>query len=210
MATEITKPLLKAGVSYTFEIARCLVLGIVLSVGGFVLLLWMAPSGSGKGLLGLAGVSSLALPAVYALLGHQRGLGKVLSMLTASHGALFFDQTLGRFMDAAEARKPGATAALLATPGKFTEAFKAFVGQASFMPGWLKRVALHYAGKLSERIEDGLLPAGVGGDGRIDRPQFRQWAVDQMQDQFSPSWQPIAVLAGLHLLLVAALGWMGR
>ena len=152
MATEITKPLLKAGVSYAFEIVRCLVLGVVLSVGGFVLLLWTAPSGSGNRLLGLAGMLSLALPFVYALLGHQRGLGKVLSMLTASHGASFFDQTLGRFLDATEARKPGATAALLAAPGKFTEAFKSFVGQASFMPGWLKRVALSYAVKLSARI----------------------------------------------------------
>jgi hypothetical protein len=210
-ASDIAKPLLKGGISYAFEIARCLLLGIALSVCSFFVVLYFTKSEGNSGAPTIAALFALLFPFLYGLAGHQRGLGRVLASLTKAHGGLLFEQTIGRFIDAAEARKPGSVAGLLAAPAKFANAVEDFLNDSARLPRWLKRVALNYTDKLMVRIdESGALPVTVIDNGQLHRAQFQQWAVDHMSDQFSPSWRLFGLVFLLHALVTAGLAWMGH
>jgi hypothetical protein len=211
MKTDLIKPLLKTGFAYVWALVSCTFLGLLITALG----LWLALSlshlegaaWSGKAMW----VLSLVLPFVYAGLGHQRGLSLLLSRLTASHGLLFFDQTLGRFMDGVQTRQPGGLLALLSTPQKLADAFHEFLTETSRFPSWLKRAAQSYMVRLGQRLsQESLLPEGVTHDGQLDRDKFRTWVVDYMQGQFLPSWRNFLCVACVHVATMAFLGWQGR
>lgn len=210
---EIAKPLLKSGLMFLFEVARCAAAGLVLSA--LVLWGWMGslPAQGAGFATTLAVLWSVLVVLLFAVAGQQRGIRRVLSNLTGSHGSLLFDHTLGRFLEAVEARQPGGTASLLATPKKLADGFKGYVAETRAMPGWLKRVSLRYVERVTVALKDesaGALPAGLFNGGRLELPLLRQWTVDRTRNAFEPSWQGFLILCGVHLAVMAALSWWAR
>lgn len=206
----LAQPLIKSGARYTVEMARCIVFGIVLCIVSAVVFFSMA----GGGALvhrGLVVVMSVVLfPVLYAIVGHQRGIGRALATLSRSHGGFLYDHTMGRFIDAVESR-PGGFGAMLASPAKLMRGFRSFLNESPVMPRMIRRVALHYVDRVGERLQDGTtLPPQVMQDGKFNPPAFKHWAVERMHDQFLPSWRGFGIVAGLQLMCTAALLWVSR
>jgi len=204
-----TQPLLKSGARYTVEMSRCIVLGVLLSALCAVLFFLFSDRTVHRGLMVV--LSALVFPVLYALVGHQRGIGRVLATLTRSHGAYLYDHTLGRFIETIESRRPGAMAAALSSPRKLVQAFRTYLHENPGMPRMIRRVAVHYVGRVGEQLDEGTLTRqDMVVDGRINAAALRHWAVERMHDQFLPSWQGFGIVLTLQLLATAALVWASR
>jgi hypothetical protein len=205
-AKDIIKPLLSHGGRYIAELLKCGAAGLVLSGGVLLVLLGLLPLTNGSALL--AALGFLVFIVLYALVGHQRGIQRVLSALTHAHGGLLFDQTLGRFVQTCETRKPGSIAGVLGAPGKLTAAFKDYLGRdGSSMPRLLRRLGTHYVGKVDTKLsEPGVLPTGAVVNGVLDQATLKDWAVQQMREQFEPDWQLFGLLFAAQVVL-AGLTW---
>ncbi len=210
MNMDAIKPLLNNGMQYVKEVAKCSLAGLFLS--GTVLLVLMAVLPSRAGPAALAFMGFVFFSVLYGLAGHQRGIFRMLSNLAHSHGGLLFDQTLGRFVQMSEARKPGALAGMLAVPGKVTASFKEFLrNDGSVIPRPLRRLGTYYVGKFDARISgNGMLPAGAVVDGQVREAVLKDWAVQQMREQFEPSWSGFLIVAGLQVAFAGALWWFTR
>ena len=203
------QPLLKSGARYTVEVARCVVLGVLLSALCAVLFFLFSDRTVHRGLMVV--LSALVFPVLYALVGHQRGIGRVLATLTRSHGAYLYDHTLGRFIETIESRRPGAMAAALSSPRKLVQAFRTYLHENPGMPRMIRRVAVHYVGRVGEQLDEGTLTRqDMVVDGRINAAALRHWAVERMHDQFLPSWQGFGIVLTLQLLATGALVWASR
>jgi len=203
------QPLLKSGARYTVEVARCIVLGVLLSALCAVLFFLFSDRTVHRGLMVV--LSALVFPVLYALVGHQRGIGRVLATLTRSHGAYLYDHTLGRFIETIESRRPGAMAAALSSPRKLVQAFRTYLHENPGMPRMIRRVAVHYVGRVGEQLDEGTLTRqDMVVDGRINAAALRHWAVERMHDQFLPSWQGFGIVLTLQLLATGALVWASR
>lgn len=204
-----TQPLLKSGARYTVEMARCIVLGVLLSALCAVLFFLFSDRTVHRGLMVV--LSALVFPVLYALVGHQRGIGRVLATLTRSHGAYLYDHTLGRFIETIESRRPGAMAAALSSPRKLVQAFRTYLHENPGMPRMIRRVAVHYVGRVGEQLDEGTLTRqDMVVDGRINAAALRHWAVERMHDQFLPSWQGFGIVLTLQVLVTGALVWASR
>jgi uncharacterized protein YfiM (DUF2279 family) len=203
-AKDVIKPLLSNGVQYIAEVAKCGFGGFVLSLAVLIGLVAALPSSRAAGGLATLG---FVLFMLYTAAGHQRGIARVLANLTHAHGGLLFDQTLGRFVQACESRKPGSIASVLGAPGKLTSAFKGYLGNdGSSMPRPLRRLGTHYVGKVDAKLSDGALPTGAVVDGTLHQEVLKAWAVQQMREQFEPSWQLFGLLFAAQVVL-ASLTW---
>lgn len=203
---DVFKPLLSHGGRYIAELLKCGLAGVCLSALVLAVLLGAVPLTNGAVVLGTLGF--IVFVVLYVLAGHQRGIQRVLSALTHAHGGLLFDQTLGRFVQACEARKPGSITGVLGAPGKLTVAFKDYLGRdGSSMPRLLRRVGVHYVGKIDATLsEPGALPTGAVTNGVLDQEALKAWAVQQMREQFEPDWQLFGLLFAAQVVL-AALTW---
>ena len=207
-APGLAKPLLKAVGGYAAETARCVAMGLAVSAG----LAWVYFGPAGGGARGLAALlCGLVFPVLYGLAGHHRGTVRMLGMLTQSHGPLLYDLTLGRFIESAEARRPGALSDLVSSPGKFSADFKAYLADSARLPGPLKRVAVHYASRLGARFSESSLASAMAPGQPGGAPlAFRQWALGQMNGQLAPSWSAFAVLVAAQVMLLGGLWWFSR
>ncbi len=210
MNMDVIKPLLSNGAQYVKEVLKCSLAGLVVS--GAVLLVLIAVLPSRAGPVTLAVMGAVFFVVFYGLAGHQRGIFRMLSTLAHSHGGLLFDQTLGRFMQMTEARRPGTLASLLSVPGKLTESFKEFLrNDGSVIPRPLRRLATYYVGKFDARISQaGALPTGAVVDGRVHEEVVKGWAVQQMREQFQPSWNGFFAILAAQLVFAGALWWFTR
>jgi hypothetical protein len=205
-AKDVIKPLLSNGVQYITELAKCGFAGFALSLAVLIGLLAALPSSRGAGALAMLGFALFIV--LYTVAGHQRGIQRLLANLTHAHGGLLFDQTLGRFVQACETRKPGSIASVLGAPGKLTSAFKDYLGNdGSSMPRPLRRLGTHYVGKVDAKIsESGALPVDAVVNGTLQQDALKAWAVQQMREQFEPSWQLFGLLFAAQVVL-AGLTW---
>ena len=210
MNMDVIKPLLSNGVQYVKEVFKCTMAGLVVS--GAVLLVLVAVLPSRTGPVILAVVGALLFVIFYALAGHQRGIFRMLSTLAHAHGGLLFDQTLGRFMQMTEARRPGTLAGLFSAPGKVTASFKEFLqNDGSGIPRPLRRLGTYYVGKFDARISQrGVLPTGAVVDGRVHEEVVKGWAVQQMREQFEPSWNGFFIIVAAQVVLAGTLWWFTR
>lgn len=210
MSMDVVKPLLSNGVQYVKEVFKCSLAGLVVS--GAVLLGLVAVLPARTGPVSLAVFGALFFVIFYGLAGHQRGIFRMLSTLAHSHGGPLFDQTLGRFMQATESRRPGTLAGLFSVPGKVTESFKEFLqNDGSVIPRPLRRLGVYYVGKFDASIsQSGVLPAGAVVDGRVHEDVVKGWAVQQMREQFEPSWNGFFAILAAQVLFAGALWWFTR
>lgn len=204
-AKDVIKPLLSNGVQYFAELAKCGFGGFALSLAVLVGLIAVVPSSRAAGAAATLGFVLFIV--LYTVAGHQRGIMRVLSNLTHAHGGLLFDQTLGRFVQACESRKPGSIASVLGAPGKLVEGFKGYLGnEGSSMPRPLRRLGTHYVGKVDTKLSSGSLPTGAVVDGALDQETLKAWAVQQMREQFEPSWALFGILF-LAQVVLASMTW---
>jgi len=210
MSLDVIKPLLSNGVQYVKEVLKCTLAGLVAS--GAVLLVLVAVLPARTGPVSLAVFGALFFVVFYGLAGHQRGIFRMLSTLAHAHGGLLFDQTLGRFMQVTEARRPGTLASLLSVPGKVTESFKEFLrNDGSVIPRPLRRLGIYYVGKFDASISrSGVLPTGAVVDGRVHEDVVKGWAVQQMREQFEPSWNGFFAILAVQVMFAGALWWFTR
>jgi hypothetical protein len=210
MGMDVIKPLLSNGVQYVKEVLKCSLAGLVVS--GAVLGVLMAVLPSRTGPVALAVFGALFFVVFYGLAGHQRGVFRMLSTLAHSHGGLLFDQTLGRFMQATEAKRPGTLASLFSVPGKVTESFKQSLrNDGSVIPRPLRRLGVYYVGKFDASIsQSGVLPTGAVVDGQVHEEVVKGWAVQQMREQFEPSWNGFFAILATQVVFASALWWFTR
>ena len=210
MNLDVIKPLMSNGVQYVKEIAKCSLAGLLVS--GTVLLVLMKVLPSRPGPMAAAFVCFLFFLVFYGLVGHQRGIFRMLGNLSHSHGGLLFDQTLGRFVQMTESRRPGTLAGMLSAPGKVTASFKEFLrNDGSVIPRPLRRLGAYYVGKFDARItQGGALPVGAVVDGQVREEVLKDWAVQQMREQFAPSWSGFLTVAAIQIVLAGALWWFAR
>ncbi|MHA7682501.1 hypothetical protein [Cupriavidus sp. PET2-C1] len=201
-AIDLGKSMLMAGSLYLWEIVRCCVAGLVLSMIAFA---FVANSTEGTGWALAAVVFLIGFPVAYYLVGHQRALDRVLGALANAHGERFYDATLGRFVASLQAQQPDALASLLAKPQALTARFRGFLEDGELKPRLARRVALHFADKVIAAVPF----AGLAAQ---DAPAaMRLAAVTALQDQFDASWQPfLVVAAGQAAAAVAAWWWLSR
>lgn len=207
----VTRPLIHCGARYTVELARCILFGVLLSAASATAFFLLATRGGAmhRGLVLL--LSALVFPLLYALAGHQRGIGRALASLTRSHGGLLYDHTLGRFFETVEARRPGAFAAAMASPTRLVQQFRLYLHEQPAMPRTVRRVAVRYVSRLVQRLGENGLPADqLLDDGRVNPAALRHWAIQRMHDQFLPSWQGFGLVCGLQVLATGALVWASR
>lgn len=205
MNLDSIKPLLGNGLQYMAEVVKCGAAGVLLS-GAILLGLTIAmPASTGLNLLAIAGCL-LAL-VLYVLAGHQRGVMRVLGNLTQAHGGLLFDQTLGRFIQATESKRPGTVVGLLGAPGRLAAAFRQFLGNdGSAIPRPLRRLGARYVDKLDRSLaESGPSDAVVGG--QLREEALRTWAVQRMSEQVAPGWTLFTIVAVGQLVFAVALWW---
>lgn len=205
MNMDAIKPLLGNGFQYVAEVLKCGAAGVFLSGAVLLGLLMALPASTGLKLLAIVGC--FAALVLYVMAGHQRGVMRVLSNLTQSHGGLLFDQTLGRFIQATEAKRPGTVAGLLGAPGRLAGAFRQFLGSdGSIIPRPLRRLGAHYVDKLDQSLaEAGPTDAVVGG--QLREEALRTWAVQRMSEQVAPGWTFFAGVAACQLVFATALWW---
>ncbi len=205
MNRDVIKPLLGNWLQYLGEVVKCGAAGVFVSGAVLVSLVMALPAGTGLSLLATAGCV-LAL-VFYVLAGHQRGVMRVLGNLTQAHGGLLFDQTLGRFIQVTEAKRPGTVAGLLGTPGRLAGAFRQFLGnEDSMIPRPLRRLGARYVDKLDRNLaESGPSDAVVGG--QLREEALRTWAVQRMSEQVAPGWTLFTAVAVGQLVFAAALWW---
>ncbi|MET0334986.1 MAG: hypothetical protein ABW190_11990 [Rhizobacter sp.] len=205
MSLDVIKPLLGNGLQYVAEVMKCGVAGLFLS--GAVLLGLIAALPTSASLGALAIVGCLLALVLYVLAGHQRGVMRVLGNLTQAHGGPLFDQTLGRFIQITESKRPGTVAGLLGAPGRLAGAFRQFLGNdGSVIPRPLRKLGARYVDKLDSSLaESGPNDAVVGGHLREDA--LRSWAVQRMSEQVSPGWNFFIAVAVGHLVFAVALWW---
>ena len=210
MNMDVIKPLMSNGMQYMKEVLKCSFSGLLVSGSVLLVLIAVLPSGTGPSALAVMGF--LVFLIIYGLTGHQRGIFRMLSDLSQSHGGLLFDQTLGRFVQIAESRRPGTVVSMLSAPGKVTASFKEFLGNdGSAVPRPLRRLGTYYVGKFDERVtQGGALPVGAVVDGQLREEALRDWAVQHMREQFEPSWTWFLVVAGIQIVLAGALWWFTR
>ncbi|MBC7955650.1 MAG: hypothetical protein H7Y33_07260 [Cytophagales bacterium] len=210
MNIDVIKPLMSNGLQYVKEVLKCSLAGLVVS--GTVLLVLIGVLPSRPGPMATAAMGFVFFLIFYGLVGHQRGILRMLSNLSHSHGGLLFDQTLGRFMQMTESRRPGSLAGMLSAPGKLTASFKEFLrNDGSIVPRPLRRLGIYYVGKFDARItQSGALPVGAVVDGQLHEEALKDWAVQQMREQFEPSWTGFLTLAGTQIVLAGALWWFTR
>ena len=210
MSLDVIKPLLSNGVQYVKEVLKCTLAGLVAS--GAVLLVLVALLPARTGPVSLAVLGALFFVVFYGLAGHQRGIFRMLSTLAHAHGGLLFDQTLGRFIQATEARRPGTLASLLSVPGKVTESFKEFLrNDGSVIPRPLRRLGIYYVGKFDASIsQSGVLPTGAVVDGQVHEDVVKGWAVQRMREQFEPSWNGFFAILAAQVVFAGALWWFTR
>ncbi|MDW3686335.1 hypothetical protein RA280_32270 [Cupriavidus sp. CV2] len=201
---DLGKSMLKAGSLYLWEIVRCCVAGLVLSLIAFTLVA-KGSAGMGWPLAAAAAVLLIGFPIAYFVVGQQRALDRVLGTLANAHGERFYDATLGRFVDSLQAQQPGALASLLAKPQALTARLRDFLEGSERMPRLARRVALH----LSDKVIAAVPFAGLAAQ---DAPAaMRTAAVNALQDQFDASWRPfLIVAAGQAAAAGAAWWWLSR
>ncbi|MDF3835182.1 hypothetical protein P3W85_19765 [Cupriavidus basilensis] len=203
-AIDLGKSMLKAGSLYLWEMVRCCVAGLVLSLLAFAV---VAKGGAGAGwpLAAAALVFLIAFPVAYFVVAQQRALDRVLGTLADAHGERFYDATFGRFVDTLQVQQPGALASLLAQPKALTARFQGFLERSERMPRLARRVALHFAGKIIAAIPF----AGLAAQ---EAPAaIRAAAVTTLQDRFEASWQTfLIVAAGQAAVAAAACWWLSR
>jgi hypothetical protein len=210
MNMDVMKPLMSNGMQYVKEVAKCSLGGLMMSGSVLLALIAVLPSTTGPNALAVVGF--LVFLVLYVLVGHQRGIFRMLSNLSQSHGGLLFDQTLGRFVKVTESHRPGTLAGLLSAPGKVTASFKEFLSnEGSAIPRPLRRLGTYYVGKFDEHVaEGGALPVGAVVDGKLREEALRDWTVQQMREQFEPSWRGFFAVVGIQIVLAAALWWSTR
>lgn len=205
MNLDAIKPLLGNGFQYLAEVLKCGAAGVFLSGAVLLALVMALPASTSVNALAILGCGVALV--LYVLAGHQRGVMRVLSNLTQSHGGLLFDQTLGRFIRAAESKRPGSVILLLDTPGRLAEAFRQFLGnEGSVIPGPLRRLGARYVDKLDQSLAEAGPTDAVAG-GQLREEALRSWAVQRMREQVEPEWTLFAVIAGGQLVFAAALWW---
>ncbi len=205
----MTRPLVMAGLLYAWELLRCTLFGVAVSVSLFLGVL-AVPGVAGHSLAasGVMLVCTAWFPILYGLAAHQRGIGRLLARLASAHGELLFEQTLGRFIEAAESRQSGSVAALLGSPKKLVAAFGDYVKNAPAMPSLLRHAAQYYVGKLGHRLDNSVLVEAVR-DEQLDVPALRRWTVEHMRNAFQPSWRAMGMVFGLQLITVVGMWlWM--
>jgi hypothetical protein len=210
-ATAVAQPLIRSGARYTVELARCIVFGVVVSAIGAAVFFGLADRGSmvHRGLVVV--LSVFAFPVLYALVGHQRALGRALASLTRSHGGFLYDHTLGRFLETLESRRPGAFAAAVSSPQKLVQAFRVYLHESPAMPNLVRRVAVRYVSGLSERLDASVLSQeNMLVDGRVNPAALKHWAVEHMHGQFMPTWTGVGIVLGLQVLAIGTLTWLSR
>ncbi|MBL0727115.1 hypothetical protein [Piscinibacter sp. HJYY11] len=207
MTLDAIKPLLGNGLQYVAEVLKCGAAGLFLSGAVLLALLMALPASTGLKMVAMLGC--LVALVLYVLAGHQRGVMRVLSSLTHSHGGLLFDQTLGRFIQATEAKRPGTVAGLLGVPGRLADAFRQFLGnEGSLIPRPLRRLGARYVDKLDESLaEAGPTDAVVGG--QLREEALRSWAVQRMGEQMAPGWDFFVFVAAAQSVFAVALWWWG-
>lgn len=207
----VTRPLRHSGARYTVEVARCILFGVLLSAGSAAAFFALS-SGGGAVHRGMVVVlSALVFPLLYALAGHQRGVGRALASLCRSHGGLLYDHTIGRFVETVEARRPGAFAAAIASPTRLVQQFRLYLHENPAMPRPIRRVALRYVRRLGQNLAERGQPVDQWlVDGRVNAAALRHWAIQRMHDQFLPSWQAFGAVCGLQWLATGALLWASR
>lgn len=207
-ATPAAQPLIRSGARYTVEVARCVVFGVVASVAcaaGFFVLAG-DDSAHHRGLVLV--LSLLVFPALYGFIGHRRGIGRSLASLARSHGGYLFDHTLGRYVEALEARRPGASASMIASRTKLLQSFRLFLHERPAMPRQIRRVAVRYVDGVGTRVDGQALSAGnviVGG--RVNVLALKRVVVERMQGQFMPTWTPFGVVLAVQVVVTGALAW---
>jgi len=210
-AKSVAQPLIRSGARYTVEVARCVVFGVVLSALCAALFFGLSQGGSvtHRGLVVV--LSVCVFPVLYALVGHQRGLGRALASLTRSHGGLLYDHTLGRFIETLEARRPGAFATAVTSPQRLVQAFRTYLHESPAMPRLIRRVAVRYVTGLGEQLDASVLAReNMLVDGRVNPAALKHWAVERMHGQFMPSWNGFGIVFGLQALAIGALTWASR
>jgi hypothetical protein len=202
------QPLIRSGARYTVEVARCILFGVLASAAcaaGFFLL---AGDDAARHRSLVVVLSALVFPALYALVGHHRGVGRSLASLARSHGGYLFDHTLGRFVEALEARRPGAFAGVAASPRKLLPAFRLYLHERPAMPRQIRRVALRYVDGVGRHVDAAALAAGnVIADGRVNPAALRHVVVDRMQGRFMPRWTTFGAVLAVQLAVTGALAW---
>lgn len=211
MSKEVIKPFLVAGSRYVVELFKCGLLGFVFSAAVTFALLAVLPAENGLFRIAAAGAGCLFL-LLYALAGHQRGIFAMLNQLVRAHGALLYEQTLGRFERQMEAQRPGTLLSMLSAPGRLAAGFRQFLlGDGTTMPKPVRRVAGYYVDKLDAKATlGGRLPTDLVVEGQLQPQALKTWAVAQMNEQFEPSWTLFSCFAGAQLLLAAVLGVAAR
>ncbi|KQV78277.1 hypothetical protein [Rhizobacter sp. Root1221] len=208
-APAAAQPLLKSGARYTIEVGRCILFGVVISAVCAGLFFWLSDRTMHRGIVVV--LSALVFPVLYGLAGHQRGIGRALATLCRSHGGYLYDHTLGRFLDTIESRRPGAIATAFSSPRKLVQSFRTYLHENPGMPRMMRRVALHYVGRVGEQIDEGTLTQhNMVVDGRVNAAALRHWAVERMHDQFLPSWKGFGIVFSLQVLATGALVWASR
>lgn len=212
MSPANAKPLLKSGVLLAWEMVRCLLLGSIISI--IVFIASYATLGSGFSMTNrnvsevvwLLFLSALFI-FLYGVVGHQRGINRMLATLTQAHGSLLFDQTLGRFIDTMESRKPGTMATLAHAPEKLIAAFKTYLHETDMMPRIIKRIALHYVSELGVSVAKGMSTEMVH-EGQFNQPAFKNWAIEKMQGCFITSWKNFGLVFVLQVLAAGVAWWL--
>jgi hypothetical protein len=210
-ASSVAQPLLRSGARYTVELARCVLFGVVASALCAAAFFWLSDHGGAvhRGLVVV--LSALVFPVLYALVGHQRGLGRALASLTRSHGGFLYDHTLGRFLDTIEARGPGAVSTAVSSPQRLVQAFRVYLHESPAMPRLIRRVALRYVEGLSGQIDASVLSQdNMLVDGRLNAAALKHWAVERMHGQFMPTWKSFGIVLGLQVVVIGALTWVSR
>lgn len=205
MNKDAIKPLLGTGLQYVGEVLKCGAAGVFVSGAVLLGLVMALPAGAGVNVLAIVGC--LFALVLYVVAGHQRGVMRVLSQLTQSHGGLLFDQTLGRFIQVTESKRPGTVAGLLGTPGRLASAFRDFLGnEESRIPRPLRRLGVRYVDKLDRSLaESGPADAVVGG--QLREEALRSWAVQRMSEQVAPGWTLFSIVAIAQLVFAVGLWW---
>jgi hypothetical protein len=213
---DLAKPLMKTGGAYAGELLKCVLLGLAIGVVLAFAIVFSLPADVRPTMRLTVLVVGIVLcigafPLAYGVVGHQRGILRAASGLARSHGGPLFDQTLGRFVDTMETRRPGAMAALITKPGELAQGLHGYLDEIALKPKLLKRIALSYVRRLGERLsQGGALPPGLVTQGQFNRPVFKDWALLQASDLLLPSWRGFSIVLGLQVLTLGALWWWAR
>lgn len=210
-ANTAAQPLIRSGARYTVEVGRCIVFGLLASAAcaaGF----FLAAGGMAWRHGGLVVVlCALVFPALYAVVGHQRGVARALASLARSNGGYLFDHTLGRFVGTLEARRPGAFVRAASSPRRLVQAFRLYLHERPPMPRQIRRVAVRYVDGVGGQLDPKTLADhDVVVDGRVNVAALRHVVVERMQGRFMPTWTTFVAVLLTQLVVTGALAWASR